>query len=42
MNQNIQITNLTQGVVYLDGKYLILPGKLIVLTVLEYHHLPMI
>jgi len=39
MDQNLQITNLTQGAISLDGKYLILPGKLLILTVLEYHQI---
>jgi hypothetical protein len=36
MNQNMQIVNLSKGIVTLDGKYSILPGKSITLTVLEY------
>jgi len=37
MNQNIQITNLTKGIINLVGKYQILPGKSIILGVLEYN-----
>ena len=36
MNQNMKIVNLTKGVITLVGKYVILPGKSITLTVLEY------
>lgn len=36
MNQNIQITNISQGLITVDGKYSVLPGKSIILTVLEY------